>query len=83
MILSLFGFAWLRLHLVGKFFHFYTERVYELTKDDIAQGRHQDKESPFWRWQEYEKVSFDAVVFKFWRPLKAEAFWDDTSFLEE
>lgn len=39
--------------------------------------------SLWWRWDEFKKVSFTAMCFQVWKPLKVEAFWDDLSFLEE
>jgi hypothetical protein len=36
-----------------------------------------------WRFIEYNKVSYETMLYKFWKPLKLEAFYKDLSFLQE
>lgn len=34
-----------------------------------------------WRFKAYDSVSYDNMMIHFWKPLKPEAWWSDTSFL--
>lgn len=34
-----------------------------------------------WRVKEFEKVSYNRMVFSFWKKLKPELFYDDLSFM--
>jgi len=33
-----------------------------------------------WRWQELDKISYDTMLFNFWKPL--DSFYPDKSFLK-
>lgn len=35
-----------------------------------------------WRYDKFNEVSYNTIMWKWWKPLKPEAFYDDTSFLE-
>lgn len=35
-----------------------------------------------WRLKEYESVSFEKMIFTFWKPITPEAFYKDMAFLE-
>lgn len=54
------------------------DRVCELTQQDLAAGHG----TTFWRWKALQSVSFDEMANRFWIPLRSDAWWDDTSFLE-
>lgn len=63
-------------------------RVYKMTDDmlkkisyasrnDIDKGKNW-----IWRYDTYASVSYDKMVLQFWKPLKPEAFYKNTSFLK-
>jgi len=35
------------------------------------------------RMQKYNDVSYNQMMYQFWKPLKAKYFWKDTSFLQD
>jgi hypothetical protein len=45
---------------------------------------HEVEKNSEWRWRyvEFEKVSYERILFSFWKPLKVEKFWKDISFLQ-
>lgn len=51
------------------------DRVSRAAKQDIAAGRPWE-----WRHEEFGKISYNAMVFKFCKPL--DSFWKDKSFLD-
>jgi hypothetical protein len=52
------------------------DRIYKLSQADIASGKDHD----YWRWDVYETVSYDAMLYQFWRPL--DSFYRDKTFLK-
>lgn len=49
-----------------------------LNQYDIGKGLHPAD----WRYQEFDSVTYDEMLLKFWIPLKPERWYKDTSFLE-
>jgi hypothetical protein len=62
---------------VSEFRRWMLDTIHEHSVTDIRAGHNYD-----WRYKAYESVDYDTMVYKFWRPLKPESFYEDTSFLE-
>ena len=58
---------------VSKYKRILMARIFELTRTDPLN----DWE---WRWQEFDRVSYYEMMFKFWKPVGS--FYQDRSFLK-
>lgn len=52
--------------------------ISDLTQEDIKAGLFEDF---LWRYEEFETVPFENMMWPLWKPLKAEQYWKDLSFL--
>ena len=68
----------IRNEQVYRFLKFTAEVVYVRSQEDIKKGL------PYqWRWDQLKKVDYKTMLYKFYKPLKPENFWEDTSFLKQ
>ena len=67
----------IRVHPVAKFRNNLIDQISDAAHQDIKNGLH----NWMWRYNYFETVSFDRCVYSF-KPLKAENFYSDTSFLK-
>jgi hypothetical protein len=51
------------------------DKMYDAADDDINRGR-----SYKWRQEVYQSVSYNEMVYKFWKPI--DSFYPDKSFIE-
>jgi hypothetical protein len=65
----------IRNDYVLAFRHKLIKQISAAAKADIEAGRDWE-----WRYEIYETVSYDQMVYKFWKPL--ESFYQDRSFIE-
>lgn len=59
-------------------YHFRTILLNEVTAAahiDIEEGK-----SWAWRYKVYGEVEYNQMLFRFWKPLRASAWWDDLAF---
>lgn len=56
------------------------DRCRRLNIADIEAGRMKEFDS--WRYDALNAVSYNQMLFKFWKPLRVEAWYRDLSFLE-
>lgn len=55
-------------------------QVSEAVDDDLKKGRYTNWE---WRFDVLGEVEYTTMVYKFWKPLKAESFYSNTLFLQK
>jgi hypothetical protein len=53
------------------------DRVSECSQKDISSGK-----DWAWRFKQLDTVTYDQMLWGFWKPLRAKEFYQDTSFLE-
>lgn len=75
LIMVAFAYMFMRLNRVYNFRMSLIDQIHEAAKADRSKEY-------MWRWKEYDKVLFDDMMIHFWKPLKAEVWWEDTKFLE-
>ena len=63
---------------VHEFRSFLIDRMEEAALREIMRGG-----NPSWRFDAFSKVSFEAMLWCFWRPLKVQSWWDNPDFVEE
>lgn len=76
IILTFSIFMMIRTFRVHAFLTSVLEIVSIKGQEDIDAGRNWE-----WRYEELDKVSFDSMMVRFWKPLKVKSFWKDDSFL--
>ena len=61
----------IRLHRVGQYRSRLIDRVHDMCVREINRPRTPGaiNEYTSWRWKEFDLVTFDAMVWKFWRRL--------------
>lgn len=71
------AFMMYRTTRVGNFRRQLIDKLFLEARNDALNGRE-------WRWREkaFEEVSFGDMTTHFWRPLKAELWWDSVAFLQ-
>lgn len=65
---------------VYKFRYLLINKCGELIKADILSGKMPVYDP--WRFDAFESVSYERMLWHFWKPLKPRAWYSDTSFLE-
>jgi len=71
------------------FFFYRNNKVYEfrqylLAQVDVGSASDISRRVDFhWRFDKLDLVSYNTMLYTWWRPLKAEEWWVNTSFLEE
>jgi hypothetical protein len=75
MALATLGMMYRNLRVHGKLMEL-LNLVSNAAKDDI------DHERPWaWRYRALDRVSYNRMVFEFWKPVRTRSWWDDTSFI--
>lgn len=77
-LVVLSGLMFIVSFIVSFVFFYRNNRVCEYRLkmiDVIHQANLQDFKSSEWRWQQYKAVSYDAMLYKIWRPLSS--FYDE------
>lgn len=68
-------FMW-RLHRVSELRLTILQLIHNCSEEDLAGGRPWE-----WRFRTLNTVSFDRMLLQFWKPVRAETWWSDTSFM--
>jgi hypothetical protein len=58
------------------------KRIHQLNQQDINSGDRKIQLDRVWRYNVFNTAPYNAMVYKFWIPLKPECWYKDTSFLE-
>lgn len=69
-------YLFIRLELTHDFLLGLMGQVSDRSRENIEKGEEWE-----WRYKKLNEVSFERVLFSF-KPLKAESYWDDLSFLK-
>lgn len=78
-VIGLLIFGWLRNHWVFNFRMEMLDKVSEAADDDIKKGRH----NWLWRYDVLRSVSYNEMVYHFWKPLKWQSFWKNNLFMQK
>lgn len=78
MIAGLLGLL-VRNEFVNKFRRELIQKISDIDQEEIQQGHGYTG----WRLNEYGKVTYQQMLFKFWKRLKVENFYKNTSFLDK
>lgn len=52
--------------------------IYEASKEDLDNGIW---DAGTWRYEKFHQVSYEQMVYRFWKPLKLENFYSNTDFI--
>ena len=68
----------LRNHRVGRFRLALIDQISEAAQADLHDG----EKSLRWRYDVLNQVSYEHMLYQFWKPLRPDVWWKDTSFLD-
>jgi len=78
VLFSLNAWLMLRNHRVGRFRDELIDRVSEAARANLHDG----EKSWRWRYDTFGSVSYERMLYQFWKPLRPNVWWKDTSFLD-
>lgn len=77
LVVAYYLFILSRIESVSQFRSDLLKQVSKAVTADINSGRSWE-----WRYDKLSSVKYERILHTFWRPLKAEAWYEDCSFLK-